>query len=596
MSGGTTQQSGTSTSVNQIPQWMSDAGQQNYAYAQQVAEQPLQQYQGQMVADTSPQTQQSYNVAANSGNVGADQYDASTAGYLGALAQTPQAVNPQTLASTDLSPYMNPYTQSVINATLPGMQQANALSQNQAGNAANAANAFGGSRQGIQQGVAQAQGAMNIGQMLANLNSANFTQAQTAATGDISRNLQAQTQNQNEAQAKINSDIQASQGLTNTGDSMNKSNVANFNMLQSAGASESMQAQNEINAQMAKFQQAFSYPQQQLGTLESSLGMTPHDTSTAGDTTSQTTTPTDWASIISKGASAASDIYGMSDKSMKTDITKLGKDPKTGLDMHAFRYKGDPKSYPKVVGPMAQDVQKIAPDAVTPMGKDGKLAIRGYAVGTPFVQPSLAPFMPPSSPGVAKGIGAMSAFRPPVKLPRGATVPMMPKRFAFGTSDVQPDWSDVPDDTFDNSQSGVGGGGIVGGLSKLGKDIGGGGDGKPTGEPAQQKQSQGWGAPSMGYAISGFAYGSPQVPGAGDTVPSYLTPGEAVLTPGAAQHVGRPKIAALNAMHPPAALSTFMPPPGAGKATMSLRAGARGIKGALANTKLRPKIAGGLSG
>ena len=31
MSGGTTQQSGTSTSVNQIPQWMSEDGQQNYA-------------------------------------------------------------------------------------------------------------------------------------------------------------------------------------------------------------------------------------------------------------------------------------------------------------------------------------------------------------------------------------------------------------------------------------------------------------------------------------------------------------------------------------------------------------------------------------
>ena len=523
MSGGTTQQSGTSTSVNQIPQWMSDAGQQNYAFAQQVAEQPLQQYQGQMVADVAPQTQQSWNVAANSGNVGADQYAAGTAGYLGALGQTPAAVNPQTLASTDLSPYMNPYTQDVINATMPGMQQANALSQNQQGNAANSANAFGGSRQGIQQGVAQAQGAMNIGQMLASLNSANFAQAQTAATGDISRNLQAQTQNQNEAQAKINSDIAASQGLTNTGDSMNKANVANYNMLSSAGASQSMQAQNEINAQMAKFSQAFNYPQQQLGTLLSALGMTPHDTSTSGQTTSQTTTPTDWASIIQKGASAASDIYGMSDRSMKTDITDLGKDPKTGLKMHAFRYKGDPKSYPKVVGPMAQDVEKEYPGSTTPMGKDGKLAIRGYAAGTSFVQPPLTPFLPPASPLVARGIGAMSAFRPPMKLPRGATIPMMPKRFASGTAQV----------------------------------------------------------PGQGF---------------GDVVPALMTPGEAVLTPGAAQHVGRPKIAALNAMHPPSALSTFMPPVASGQATTALRAGARGMKGALANTKLRPKMAGGLSG
>ena len=66
---------------------MSDAGQQNYAFAQNVAEQPLQQYQGQMVADVSPQTQQAWNVAANSGNVGKDQFNAATAGYLGALAR-----------------------------------------------------------------------------------------------------------------------------------------------------------------------------------------------------------------------------------------------------------------------------------------------------------------------------------------------------------------------------------------------------------------------------------------------------------------------------------------------------------------------------
>jgi hypothetical protein len=52
-----------------------------------------------------------------------------------------------------------------------------------------------------------------------------------------------------------------------------------------------------------------------------------------------------------------------SDRTDKTDIEKFGKDD-TGLNMYAFRYKGDPKSYPKVVGPMAQDVEKKAPTAV----------------------------------------------------------------------------------------------------------------------------------------------------------------------------------------------------------------------------------------
>ena len=63
---------------------------------------------------------------------------------------------------------MNPYTQvGHQRDAADRCSRQNALSQNQQANAANSANAFGGSRQGIQQGVAQAQGAQNIGQMLA---------------------------------------------------------------------------------------------------------------------------------------------------------------------------------------------------------------------------------------------------------------------------------------------------------------------------------------------------------------------------------------------------------------------------------------------
>jgi hypothetical protein len=429
---------------------------------------------------------------------------------------------------------------------------------------------------------------------------------------------------------------------------------------------------------MAKFNQAFNYPQQQLGTLEGSLGLTPHDTSTSGQSSTATTTPTDWASLIKGGGDAASSLLGMfgagSDKEMKTDITKLGKDPKTGLQMHAYRYKGDPKSYPKVVGPMAQEVQEKYPDQAKRLG--GKLTVtpeimsaagvKGYARGTASVgSPSLAPFLPPSSKGVAKGISALSAFQPPVRMPKGLGVPKMQK-FAFGSSDVQaPDMSGLPDDAFNAStgdQPGVLGllGKAAQGASKVGGDFAGGN--KPaTGADKSGLQP---GQPSMGYLISGYADGTddvrpgptvtyptgqsqqlmmgpaqfPQmttadrqrndvgpmysrtsgrailndpraapfadprtfpawkqfatgvaaVPGQGmeDTVPSMLTPGEAVLTPRAAQHVGRGNIAALNAMLPPVSH----------RSTSAPRAGARGIAGALANTKRRPKVAGGLSG
>ena len=69
------------------------------------------------------------------GNAGQSQYDAAQAGYLGVMGQTPQQVTPGQLSSTNLQPYMNPYTQNVINSTLPIMQQNLALSQNQNQNA-----------------------------------------------------------------------------------------------------------------------------------------------------------------------------------------------------------------------------------------------------------------------------------------------------------------------------------------------------------------------------------------------------------------------------------------------------------------------------
>ena len=477
MSSGTSTQATQSSSVNQIPQWVSDAGQQNYAFAQNVANQPLTQYQGQMVADTSPQTQQAWNLAAQSGNVGQDQFAGAQAGYLNSLGQNIQSVNAggptmqvnaggptqqvsdpgnassiraSTIANTNLSPYLNPYTQNVINSTMPIYQQA--LGQQQVGNQnqASGANAFGGSRMGVQQGVTQAQGAQGMAQMASQLNQSNFQQAQAAAqadaatrnqvsttnqanqqanlnrnltaqttnqaanaadlnrslqaqtanqsanAADLNRSLQAQTTNQGAAQSKINSDILSSQGLTNLGTAQEQANAANYTMLSTAGAQEQGQAQDQINAQMAKFTQANQYPQQQLATLLSSLGMTPQDTASTGTSNTQTTTPTNWGALALGGLQDLSGFFKASDRSLKTDIKKLGKDPTTGLQMHAYRYKGDPKTYPKVVGPMAEEVEKKFPGATAKVG--GKMVVhpaimdatKHYAKGTARVPGALS--------------------------------------------------------------------------------------------------------------------------------------------------------------------------------------------------------------
>ena len=428
MGGSTTSETqGSSSSVNQIPQWVQNAGMQNYGLAQQVASQPLQQYQGQMVADTAPQTQQAWNLAANSGNVGQDAQSAAQAGYLNTLGQTPQNVQAGQLSNTNLQPYMNPYTSSVINATLPIMQQNLGLQQNQQQNAANSANAFGGSRQGVQQGVTQAQGAQNMAQMAQQLNQANFGQAQSAAQNDIANTLKAQQGNQSAALQQGALANQASAGLGTLGNQQMQNNIANYGMLTSAGGFEQQQGQNQINAQLAKFNQAFQYPQQQLGMMESSLGMTPYDTGTSGTSQSTTTqTQSNPASMAlgglqtlgglfgSGGMFAPGGAFGGSDRRLKTDIQKVGTHS-TGLPIYAYRYKGDSKAYPKVVGPMAEDVAKIAPHAVRPMTTKGHLAVH-----MPTLDALGAGATPPSSPGVAKTIGALGARQGPLQ-PGAAT-------------------------------------------------------------------------------------------------------------------------------------------------------------------------------
>ena len=82
-------------------------------------------------------------------------------------------------------------------------------------------------------------------------------------------------------------------------------------------------------------------------------------------------------------AGTAAGIFGLpsfSDERMKTDVQKLPeKDKETGLPLYAFRYKGDPKNYPKVVGPMAQEVEKKYPNSVDELG--GRKVIKAAGGG-----------------------------------------------------------------------------------------------------------------------------------------------------------------------------------------------------------------------
>ncbi len=156
-------------------------------------------------------------------------------------------------------------------------------------------------------------------------------------------------------------------GLAPAINSMDWQNIAG---MRDAANSDYDYAQRLLDDQNAKYQyDAYAQPDFLTGMAQRYLGMFPGGqtlgsgtsqgwgtSSSGGDGIGSILGPI--ASVIGTGIQTLPYLGFASDRRMKTDINKLGVDPLTGLPMYAYRYKDDPKTYPKVVGPMAQDIEE----------------------------------------------------------------------------------------------------------------------------------------------------------------------------------------------------------------------------------------------
>lgn len=228
----------------------------------------------------------------------------------------------------DRAAYTNPYTNDVVNAAMGDLDDSRMKSLMGNSDAALAAKAFGGSRHGVVDAVTNSETAKAAGSLSANLRSSAFDKGTDLMLKDI-----------------------------DVGKSMAGGALA-------AGASKNAFDSGVLG-------EANSADTEKLNLLLASLGMSPYGKTETG-TATKSGAGTDWASLIFGGLQTAA---AFSDRKAKTDIEKLGRDPETGIDLYAYRYKNDPKNYPKVVGPMAQDIEKMDPSAVTRIG--GKLIVRG---------------------------------------------------------------------------------------------------------------------------------------------------------------------------------------------------------------------------
>ncbi len=239
----------------------------------------------------------------NSGQSSAQTYDPSQLGKA-YLATGTNAAN----TAGNISTFMNPYTNSVADATMARLGQLFGQQQSQLQGNAASAGALGGSRQAVEQAVLAGQQGLAAGSTLSNLYNTGYQQALQAAMANAAQNIQA---------AGLSGGTTAGQNLSSTLGQQQSSTLGGANTAQASSGTQSG--------------------------------------------TSKTTTDPGLMGYLSAGAGI---LGALSDERVKEDSEPIGK-TFDGQTIYKFRYKGHPETH---IGLMAQEVEKHHPEAVGDIG------------------------------------------------------------------------------------------------------------------------------------------------------------------------------------------------------------------------------------
>jgi len=130
----------TQTVTSQIPEYFKEIQERTLRTAENVFTQPYVGYQGQRIAQLSPQEQQVANVFSNQ-----------ILPQAGQLAQ----IGAQTFDTATAQQYMNPFTNNVIQSTISDLGEAYAMGDRALSARAVGAGAFGGTREGVERAISR---------------------------------------------------------------------------------------------------------------------------------------------------------------------------------------------------------------------------------------------------------------------------------------------------------------------------------------------------------------------------------------------------------------------------------------------------------
>lgn len=343
----------TKTQETKLPQWQEDFIRENILpKGLDIANTEYTPYEGELIAGMTPlQTE----ALSNFGSLGVtgDQYGKA----LATQDELTSFAAPQ-LSSTNLDAYMNPYTQNVIDQGQMDIERQRQMASNTLGAEATRRGAFGGSRQGVAEGVLAGEAARAAADLSATQRQKAYDQAISAAKFDVGSQF------------------------TGAGVRAGAANQLAGTVLGGLGAQltsgEQMRLidQARLGADYSMFKEEQRYPLSQLNALLSAgsgiptgLGtVTQHDP--FGGLTAVGSVLSGVGAVGSGGG--LSGFWGGSDTRLKENIKPVGKVGEFNFYTWDWNEDGEKVAKPDqpTFGVMAQEVEKTHPELVM-IGADG---------------------------------------------------------------------------------------------------------------------------------------------------------------------------------------------------------------------------------
>lgn len=277
----------TTTTSGDLPDYIKPYVERFLPRAETVSTMPYQTYGGQRLAQFSPDTQNAFQMIRDTaatpatGITQAQQTAAGIAGY------QPGQISTSGIPDMNVSAYMNPYTQNVLDVQKQRAQQKFAEDQQMRNAQAVQAGAFGGSRRFVQDTLGQ----RDLNQQLQGIEAEGLQRAFDTATGlfssDQQRALQAQMANEEARRMGAGLGLDAAKTQADLANMYQQYGFNAAQALSGVGAKEQQQQQAGLDIAYQDFVNQRDYPYQQLAKYSSLLYGAP----VQGSQTSTTTQP-----------------------------------------------------------------------------------------------------------------------------------------------------------------------------------------------------------------------------------------------------------------------------------------------------------------